>query len=227
MHAAFIRSLSVLVLIVLFVGGSAISPLAKDTNSLGPEHVPGVMTKANLQTIVSIMGGVAGVQDFSSEMRAQAIKPLAKFLLQEVIILKERGIVSQSMYENFENGLLSTVRSVQRDGADTQYVESEMDRLVADLEIKAGEKVPFMMWPPRNCTKCLDINFAKHYNRIVISKGRRQDEAIRDLAKELSQTDARIGKGDVGSITSQANKRKEVSGEGVILIPGHRDYVKN
>lgn len=184
--------------------------------------------RTNLRTMVSILAGIGDkdLQGLSRAKRAQALKPLGKFILQEVILLREAGMVSQSTYSRFENRFLSLLDGFEKGKIFSRTFERKMDEMLAGLNVEPGKSTPVMFWPPANCHKCLEINFADHYQKIVNSSGNDLNVALVLLAEELAQTAASINDADVGIITSQ-NRPNQAKGRNVLLCPGHRDYVKN
>ena len=231
MQTRIVKTMIALGVMALFLGGLfSWSGAAKQHDSASPKLTQssdqGIRT--NLRTMVSILAriGDKDLQGLSPAQRAQALKPLGKFILQEVILLREAGMVSQSTYSRFENHFLSLLDGFEKGKIYSRTFEKKTDKLLAGLNVEPGQNIPVMFWPPGKCLKCLDINFADHYQKIVNSSGKDLNVALVLLAEELAQATTNINDADVGIITSQ-NRPDQAKGRNVLLCPGHRDYVKN
>lgn len=231
MQTRVAKTLTALGLIVLFVGGlTSWSGAAKHHDSSSPKLAQssdqGIRT--TMRTMVSILAGIGDkdLQGLSQAQRSQALKPLAKFILHEVILLREAGIVSQSACSLFENRFLSLLDGFEKGKIYSRTFERKMDELLAELDVQPAKDTPVMFWPPVKCSQCKDINFAEHYQKIVNSSGKDLNVALVLLAEDLARTTSNINDADVGIITSQ-NRPDQAKGRNVLLCPGHRDYVKN
>jgi hypothetical protein len=181
-----------------------------------------------MRTMVSILAGIGDkdLQGLSQAQRSQALKPLGKFIVQEVILLREAGIVSQGACSRFENRFLSLLDGFEKGKIYARTFERKMDELLAELDVRPAKSTPVMFWPPVKCLKCLDVNLAEHYQKIVHSSGKDLNVALVLLAQDLARTATKLNDADVGIITSQ-NRPGRAKGRNVLLSPGHADYVKN
>ena len=231
MQTRIVKTIIALGVMALFLGGLvswSVAAKHHDISSPKLTQSSDEEIRTNLRTMVSILSriGDKDLQGLSRAKRAQALKPLGKFILQEVILLREAGMVSQSTYSQFENRFLSLLDGFEKGKIFSRTFERKMDEMLASLNVEPGKSIPVMFWPPANCHKCLDINFADHYRKIVNSSGNDLNVVLVLLAEELAQTTTSINDADVGIITSQ-NRPNQAKGRNVLLSPGHRDYVKN
>ena len=218
------------IIAVVWAGLAGWSMAAKHEDSSSPKLAQssdqGIRT--SMRTMVSILAGIGDkdLQGLSQAQRSQALKPLAKLIWQEVILLREAGIVSPSACSRFESRFLSLLDGLDKGKIYSRTFERKMDELLAGLDVQPAKNTPVMFWPPVKCLKCLDINLAEHYRKIVHSSGKDLNVALVLLAEDLARTTTSINDADVGIITSR-NRPGQAKGRNVLLCPGHADYVKN